>query len=117
MGYWSEARNQAGREFGARYWRWFLAARVARRVVPPLVILLGLAAAAGGVVWLYRAADPDWAAIGDRATGWAGDAGALVLWLAAAALAILVIGLFVAWVRRNGWRWWLLHRPLWTRRY
>lgn len=49
MGFWAEADRQAGREFGARFWRWFIAARVARTVWP--VIAVGLAAGLVVLAW------------------------------------------------------------------
>lgn len=115
--FWEAATIGAGREFGARHYRWFVGARILRAVLPALSMIALIAAAVGGAVWLYRSIHPNWTAIGDRATGWAGNLGGLLLWAIGIVLALIAIGIVVAVLRRNWWRWWTLSRPMWTRRY
>lgn len=115
--FWDAATEQAGREFGARHYRWFAGARVFRRLLPVLSFFAILAAVVGGAAWFYRSVDPDWAAAGDRLAGWAGNAGALALWIGGVAVALLVVAGLIALIRRNWWSWWHLSRPMWMRRY
>ena len=105
MGFWDQATDQAGREFGARYWRWFAGARVARRVAPGLSLLVLIGSVALGAVLLYRWLSPDWAAIG----GSIGDVALTSVWwvlgmLAGAAVLAAIIWAGVALWRQYGWR-------------
>ena len=115
--FWESATEQAGREFGARHYRWFVGARVFRKIAPAIFVLALVTAAVAGVVWAYQWADPDWAAIGDSATGWTADIDSVLLWVGGGALALLVLAGVVAAIRRNWWSWWNLSRPMWLRRY
>lgn len=38
MTFWAEAKAQAGREYGARHWRWFAAAHFLRTAWPALAV-------------------------------------------------------------------------------
>lgn len=112
MGFWEQATDQAGREFGARHWRWFAGARVARRLAP----VISVAAIAGALVLAYRLFAPDWGSAGESASavsssaggwfsGWAPGAGrwALVIVGSIVVLALLVrVG--VALWQAYGWR-------------
>lgn len=102
--FWRAATSQAGREFGARHYRWFLGARVARGVAPVLLPLLGALGLIVAVVAGYRWLSPDWPAIGSHVADWGSAAGVGLLWVigtisvVAAGLALLV------YVWRNWWR-------------
>lgn len=98
MGFWSEATDQAGRQFGARYWRWFTFVRVARALAP----WLGLVVILGAGVWLYRLVMPDWSAIGQTALAWLPET-LLVLGIGAV-LTLAGWGGTAVW-RANSWRW------------
>jgi hypothetical protein len=114
MGFWEAATDQAGREFGARHWRWFAGARVVRKLAPAISVIVIL----GALVLAYRLVSPDWEAIGTAASGRAPSLGGALLWAAAVAVGALVVGAGLVWlVRRNWWRWWNLNRPMWMRRY
>lgn len=121
--FWDAATAQAGREFGARHYRWFAAARVTRRLAPGIVVLIGLAALAGSIYAGYQWLDPDWAATGNwfSETGsrfgvWANDLGSVLLWVLAAAVALAGVVVAIVTVRRNWWRL-SLSLPMWMRRY
>lgn len=105
MGFWDEATNQAGREFGARHWRWFAGARAARKVAPALSLLLIVGSVGAGLYLAYRWISPDWSAIGRSSadvalsgTWWV--LGALI----AAAVVTAVIAAVVKLWREYGWR-------------
>ncbi len=110
MGFWEQATDQAGREFGARHWRWFTAARVIRRLGPAIgVLAVGVALVLG-----YRWLDPDWSAFGAHVAEGSSAASRwlLVTLIAAAVVALLVllVRAGVAFVRTHGWRWLLRFR-------
>lgn len=112
MGFWEAATDQAGRRFGDRFWGWFVAARVLRRLAPFLaVVTIG-----AGVVLAYRWLSPDWAAVGGTAAGWLPAVGGVLLWVVLA-LVVIAVGVAAAlWLKAN---WWRMHfeRPMWMRRY
>lgn len=106
-----QAVDQAGREFGSRFWRWFVAGRILRGAAPALaVIVVALVALAG-----YRWWSPDWAGLGGGARDGLSALGSGLSWLGLALLgagaAAVVFGLAVL-VARNWWRWPMV-RPLW----
>jgi hypothetical protein len=102
MSFWAAATEQAGREFGARHWRWFAGARVVRRVAP----WAGVAVIAAAIVWGYRLISPDWGAVGASVAGFAPDAGRWLL-IGGGAAAVLALSGWaaVALWRANSWRW------------
>ena len=102
MGYWEQAIDQAGREAGARFWRWILAVRVIRRVAP----LLALAVLAAGLILAYRVISPDWMGVADTIAGWLSTAWpwALLGVAAAAVLALAARGAVWLWTE-YAWRW------------
>lgn len=114
--FWEAATEQAGREFGARHYRWFAGARIARRIAPGLIVMLGAAALVALVIEGYRRIDPNWSAIGGRAGDWGGAASSITLWVAGGLAAVGILAGLVLIVRRNSWRW-SLYRPMWMRRY
>jgi hypothetical protein len=118
--FWDSATRQAGREFGARHYRWFAGARVARVIGPPLLVVAVLAGFVAAAVAGYRAVDPNWSAISSNTLGWLAHAiaavGSAVLWIAVAAAALAVAAAVVLWVRRHWWSF-SLNRPMWMRRY
>jgi hypothetical protein len=83
MGFWREADAQAAREYGARYWRWFAAARVLRAIWPALAIVAGV----GVIVLAWRGT----VAAVDALRGI--EIGRPILWTLAAVAAITVIAL------------------------
>lgn len=102
MGFWDQATDQAGREFGARHWRWFTAARVARKLAPAIAVVL----IAGALLLAYRLVAPDWSAIGDSAGG---VAPAVVRWaliglVGVGAVALLIRAGIAVW-QANSLRW------------
>lgn len=116
--FWDAATDQAGREFGARHYRWFAGARIARGAAPAFLTLLGLLGVVAAVVAGYRWLSPDWSAIGAKVSHWGSVAGVGALWIlgglvaAVAAIALLML------VWRNWWRMSLfgpmrMRRPMW----
>jgi hypothetical protein len=106
MGFWEQATDQAGREFGARHWRWFAATRAARKLAPAISVVVIL----GALVLAYRLFAPDWSAVGGATAGWFGSWGpgagrwALIVLAVVAAIAMAVrVG--VALWQAYGWRW------------
>jgi hypothetical protein len=118
--FWDSATRQAGREFGARHYRWFAGARVARVIGPPLLVVSVLAGFVAAAVAGYQAVNPDWSAISSNTLTWLAGAaaavGSAVLWIAIAAAGLAVVSVLILWVRRH---WWSLslNRPMWMRRY
>lgn len=110
--FWESATAQAGREFGARHYRWFAAARVLKFCAPAVAV----AAVLGGLVLGYRWLSPDWPAVGARIGGWATAVGPVLFWIVAGAVALGVLAAVSVWVARNWWRL-SLSRPMWMRRY
>jgi hypothetical protein len=112
MAFWEQATDQAGREFGARYWRWFAGARMARRLAP----VIAVAVIAGALVLAYRLIAPDWGAVGSSTGevsasagswfgGWVPDAGRWTLIVLAAIVAVAVlVRVGVALWQAYGWR-------------
>lgn len=113
MAFWEQATDQAGREFGARYWRWFAGARAARKFAPAISVVV----IAGALVLAYRLFAPDWGAVGTSAGsvsasagGWFGDWGphagrwALIIAGVLVGLAVLVRVGVAVW-QAYGWRW------------
>jgi hypothetical protein len=84
MSFWREANAQAGREYGARHWRWFAAASLLRSIWPALAVLGGLGVAL--LAWRGGSAAVD--ALNARETG----RPILLALLAGAALAVLALG-------------------------
>jgi hypothetical protein len=105
MGFMEQATDQAGREFGSRFWRWFAAGRIIKKAAPVLAVL----AVAVALVLGYRALDPNWSVLGGGAAAGINSAGRwLVLLTAVAAglalLAAVVWGLVRLW-KAHSWRW------------
>lgn len=113
MAFWEQATDQAGREFGARYWRWFAGARAARKLAPAISVVVIL----GALVLAYRLFTPDWGAVGDSADavtastggwvgGWVPDAGrwALIV-VGGLVVTALLVRVGVALWQAYGWRW------------
>jgi hypothetical protein len=118
MGFWEAATYQAGREFGARHWRWFVGVRIARRLAPVIAVLVIL----GALMLAYRMIAPDWAAIGKSVSEWVPSAsslpsvGQMALWGILVVIGLVIVIALARWVGNNWWRWWM-HRPMWMRRY
>lgn len=113
MGFWEEATDQAGRQFGARYWRWFAATRAVRTLAPVISVVVIL----GALVLAYRLVSPDWSGIAASAGswfgGWAPGAGqwALIVLGAVIVVALLVRVGAALWERTDfGWRLRMLFR-------
>ena len=99
--FWDEATASAGREFGARNYRWFVAARVGRRVIP---VFAGMAALAGivlGIAWLAE----NWAMLYSTVAGWVVAAAPWLLWAVLVAVGVAAAGAFSVLVWRTRWRW------------
>ncbi len=106
MGFWEQATDQAGREFGARHWRWFAATRAVRKLAPLISVVVIL----GGLVIAYRLVSPDWSAIGTSTVGWFGGwAPGAGRWALIGLGAVLVVALLirvgVALWQAYAWRW------------
>lgn len=86
MPFWQSAEDQAGRNFGDRFWIMFTVAKVIGKIWPALVAL----AAGLTLILAYRLTAPDWGALGDVAGTWQSQT--LLVTLAS----LLVAGL-VAW--------------------
>jgi hypothetical protein len=116
--FWDSATDQAGREFGARHYRWFAGARIARGVAPAFLTLLGLAGVVAAAVAGYRWLSPDWYAIGSQVARWGSAAGIGALWVIGG-LVVVVVGIaLLAYAWRNWWRLSLfrpmrMRRPMW----
>lgn len=102
MGFWDNAVDQAGREFGARYWRWFAAARIGRRAAPAVSLLLLIATVGAGLYFGYRWLRPDWSGIG---SGLLDVTGSALWWLVGAAVLAVLVAVGVGLWRAYGWRW------------
>jgi hypothetical protein len=114
--FWSSATAQAGREFGARHYRWFVGARIARVVLPPLFGLIAIVGFVVAAVAGWRWLSPRWVPATHGAAGWASGVLPAVLWIAGGLVALGAVVGIVVWVRRSWWRW-SLSRPMWMRRY
>lgn len=108
MGFWEAATEQAGREFGSRYWRWFAFARTARRTAPAVSIVVLTVSIAAGLFLAYRWLQPDWAGIGSSLMDFAGAA---VWWVLGVAVVVSLAAVGAALWRAYGWR----LRIRWTR--
>jgi hypothetical protein len=101
MGFWEQATDQAGREFGARHWRWFAAARAARRLAPALAVVV----IAVALLIAYRLVSPDWGAVGSSVAGWAPTVGLwAVLAVVGAVLGYAMVRIGLALWRAHSWR-------------
>lgn len=96
MKHWEMARHAAWREFGQRYWKWFVFGPIAARVTGVLVATSGLALGAwwvaqhvgGWLTWL----------------GWLAGAYLLPMLLVGLGVSAYAIGAVIFW-RLNGWKW------------
>jgi hypothetical protein len=101
MGFWDQAVDQAGREFGARFWRWFAAGRVLRRIAPGLSLVVLVVSAAAGAYLAYRWLQPDWAGVGRSLMDFAGAA---LWWVIGAAVLGVLAAVGAALWRAHGWK-------------
>jgi hypothetical protein len=106
MAFWEEAVDQAGRDFGHRFRRWFWTARTVKRAAPGLVFVGLVGLVAWGAMWVWDHLSEIGPAAGHA---WDGVSIAL-LWLLLAAgvagLAALIRFLIVR--ARQPWRRWYL---------
>lgn len=118
--FWEAATEQAGREFGARHYRWFAGARLAKRIVPVLAVLVVLAAIVAAAFFGVRWTAGHWDTITGTAGDWAGSAagaaGPVLLWALIAAAALGVVAVTAIFIVRNRWRF-SFRVPYWLRRY
>ncbi|MFF5293660.1 hypothetical protein [Paractinoplanes globisporus] len=116
--FWNAATDQAGREFGARHYRWFAGARIARGVAPALLTVLGAVGVVVALIAGYRWLSPDWSAVGTRIGNWGSVAGVGALWIIGGIAAAAAMIVLLRYVVRNWWRVSLfrpmrLRRPMW----
>ena len=109
--FWSAASHQAGREFGARHYRWFLGAELARGVGPGLLAFLGATGLVVAAIAGYRWLSPNWSVGGSHLAHWGLIAGVGALWI----IGGIVVIILLTYVVRNWWRL-SLFRPMGLRR-
>ena len=102
--FWNAATDQAGREFGARHYRWFAGARIARGVAPAVLTLIGAVGLVAAVVAGYRWLSPDWSAVGSRVASWGSAVGVGSLWVIAALVVVVILIVLFSSGRRRRWR-------------
>jgi hypothetical protein len=76
MAFWEEAVDQAGRDFGHRFRRWFWTARTVKRAAPGLVFVGLVGLVAWGAMWVWDHLSEIGPAAG-HAWGWRVDRPAL----------------------------------------
>lgn len=93
---WEMARHQAWREFGSRYWRWFVFGPIIGRVLGVLIVLSGLGL---GVLYVVQHAGAwlTW-------LGWVSSNYLLPMLFVALGVTLYAILAVIIW-RLNGWRW------------
>jgi hypothetical protein len=98
VGFMDEARDAAGREFGARHYRAFAFMALGRKVVPGIAAVVVVAGLLVGAAWLASNWDPIWATVGP----WLATA---LWWIVSGVVLAVLLALAGVVYRRNRWRW------------
>lgn len=112
--FWDAATEQAGREFGARHYRWFAGARLIRPVAAALSAVAAITGLLMAGFWVVDHSGPAWRTV----TAWAPTIGTWAAWLIGSVAVVAGVIFAVVYVRRNRWRWYGTSTlPTWFRRY